>query len=79
MIRIDARFVAPPAPDYGAVSIRSDAAGAEILLDGGLVDRTSQGKTAFLRNVPVGDHEVRIREASGISFGTDFECAADPP
>jgi len=65
MIRIDARALAPPATDYGALSIRSDAAGAEILLDGGLVGRTSQDKTVFLRNVPIGDHEVRIRDASG--------------
>jgi formylglycine-generating enzyme required for sulfatase activity len=65
MLRIEARPVSDPAADYGAVSIRSDAAGAEIRLDGGLVDRTSQDKTALLRNVPVGDHEVRIREASG--------------
>lgn len=65
MLRIEARLAAPRATDYGALSIRTDAAGAEILLDGGLVGRTSQDKTAFLRNVPVGDHELRIHEASG--------------
>jgi len=65
MLRIDARPVSAPATDYGHVSIRSDSAGAEIFLDGGLVGRTSHDKTAFLRNVRVGDHEAQIREASG--------------
>jgi formylglycine-generating enzyme required for sulfatase activity len=66
MLQIDTRVVAPPAAEYGALSIRSDSAGAAIRLDGGLVDRTSANRTAFLRNVPVGEHEVRIREASGL-------------
>jgi formylglycine-generating enzyme required for sulfatase activity len=65
MLRIGARPVAPSATDYGAVSIRSEVSGAEILLDGGLVGRTSQDKRAFLRNVPVGDHDLRVRETSG--------------
>jgi len=64
-LRLGTRVVAPPAADYGALSIRSDSAGAAVYLDGGLVARTSASRTAFLGNVPAGDHEVRIREATG--------------
>ncbi|PYQ32578.1 MAG: hypothetical protein DMF55_12985 [Acidobacteria bacterium] len=65
MLRIDTRVVVPPATDYGAISLRSETPGAEVLLDGGRVDRTSKEKDLLLRNVPVGDREVRIRDGRG--------------
>src|SRR5205823_3305848 len=65
MLRIDTRVVAPPAADYGAISIRSNTPGAELLLDGGRAGRTSKGQDLLLRNVPVGEREIRIRDGHG--------------
>ena len=50
---------------YGTVLITSDLDGAELLLDGGAVDRVSAGKETVLRNVLVGDREVSVRDSSG--------------
>ena len=49
---------------YGEVSIRSDTPRADILLDGGLVARTSEAPT-LVKNVVTGQREVRVRDSSG--------------
>jgi formylglycine-generating enzyme required for sulfatase activity len=65
MLHLSVQPVVLGSTDYGAVSIRSDTAGVEVFLDGGRVGRTSKGRELLLRNVIVGDREVRIRDASG--------------
>lgn len=55
----------PPTTPYGAISVRTDTVGAEILLDGGRVGRTPNENAVLLRNVQAGDREVGVRDASG--------------
>lgn len=50
---------------YSKLSVASDLDGAELLLDGGAVGRTSAGKETILQNVLVGNREVAVRDASG--------------
>ena len=57
--------LAAPATAYGAISVRTDTVGAEILLDGGRVGRTPKESAVLLRNVQAGDREVAVRDASG--------------
>ena len=65
-ISIHARLASgPPAAAYGAISVRTDETGAEVLLDGGPVGRTTDGTPLELRNVPVGAREVAVRDAAG--------------
>src|SRR4030095_9530203 len=42
-----------------------DTPGAEILLDGGFVGHVSERGSTLLKNVLVGDREVRVRDFSG--------------
>jgi formylglycine-generating enzyme required for sulfatase activity len=65
VLRVSARVAPAPATPYGALSIRTDVAGAEILLDGGRVGRTSNEKVAHLQNVPAGDRVILLRDAGG--------------
>ncbi len=65
VLRVGARPMTAPATPYGAVSIRTDTAGAEILLDGGRVGRTTNKKIAHIKNVRAGDREVLLRDAKG--------------
>jgi sulfatase modifying factor 1 len=53
---------------YGMISVSSDLDGAELRLDGGAVGRVSAGRETVLANVPVGDREVSVRDASGIEL-----------
>src|SRR3990172_3383026 len=65
LIGIRAKLAGKEGAAYGALSVSSDRAGAEILLDGGMVGRASAGKETVLTNVLVGDHEVSVRDSSG--------------
>jgi formylglycine-generating enzyme required for sulfatase activity len=53
------------ATEYGALAIVEAAAGAEILLDGGVAGRAGIDGSLLLSSVPVGQREVRIRGVSG--------------
>ncbi len=50
---------------YGVVSVLHGVEGAELLLDGGRIGATSAGGETVLRNVPVGQREVRVRDSLG--------------
>ena len=50
---------------YGEVSVVSDTPRADILLDGGVVGRTVEASPTVLRNVLVGDRDLRVRDFSG--------------
>ncbi len=63
-VRLRARSAKAPAA-YGAISIEGDVPGAEILIDGGPVGRVSERAPVTLSHVPVGEREVRLRDASG--------------
>jgi formylglycine-generating enzyme required for sulfatase activity len=54
-----------PRAAYGEVSVSADVPGAEVLLDGGLVGRIPEGRPLVVRNVPVGQREIRVRDLSG--------------
>jgi formylglycine-generating enzyme required for sulfatase activity len=54
-----------PATAFGKVSVLSDTPRADILLDGGIVARTSDGAQTLLENVLAGDRELRVRDFSG--------------
>ena len=49
---------------YGEVSVQSDTPRADILLDGGVVGRTSDEPTV-VKNVLAGQRELRVRDFSG--------------
>ena len=53
-----------PAASYGVLSVAADVPGAEILLDGGVVGRISEGTPTLLSNVRTGTREVRVRDFS---------------
>jgi sulfatase modifying factor 1 len=66
LLRIRASILGrEPAVAYGRISVTADVPGAEILLDGGFVGRTSELSPTVLRNVPAGKREVRVRDFSG--------------
>ena len=54
-----------PAVAYGEVSVQSDTPRADILLDGGVVARTSGDGPTLVENVPAGERELRVRDFSG--------------
>lgn len=69
LLRIEARPV-PVSEDegaasYGTVSVTSDADGAELLLDGGVVGKISARKETILGNLVAGEREVRVQDSSG--------------
>jgi iron(II)-dependent oxidoreductase len=66
LVRLRAEALAPTlAAAYGTLSVTADVPGAQILLDGGLVGRTSEGSPAVVDNVLVGKREVSVRDLSG--------------
>ncbi|MHC4859863.1 MAG: formylglycine-generating enzyme family protein [Planctomycetota bacterium] len=65
-VRIAASRVAKESGSaYGVLVVTSGEDEADLLLDGGVVGRTSAGGETTLRNVPVGLRDVRLRDASG--------------
>jgi formylglycine-generating enzyme required for sulfatase activity len=62
---------------YGTLSVTANVPGAEVLLDGGLVGRTSQGGPTLVRNVLAGQRDVRVRDFSGREVGKDVVVEAD--
>ena len=66
MLRIRAGWAGRQgATEYGALTIMAAAPGSEILLDGGIAGHVGADGSYLLRNVPVGQREVRIRPVSG--------------
>jgi len=53
------------ATEYGALAVADAAPRSEIVLDGGVVGRAGADGSLRLPGVPVGQHEIRIRGASG--------------
>jgi formylglycine-generating enzyme required for sulfatase activity len=62
---------------YGAISIRADAAGADVFLDGGRVARMPEEKLLTLWNVPAGDTEVSLRGGAGLEAKRLVTVSAD--
>ena len=58
-------IVGERAPPDGLVRVVSEMAGADLLLDGGVVGKISEGADTLLPHVPVGLREVRASEPSG--------------
>jgi formylglycine-generating enzyme required for sulfatase activity len=56
---------AGPAASYGNLLIRSDMAGAAVMLDGNFVGRTAEEPPLIIRNVPAGSVDVSVRDFSG--------------
>ena len=54
-----------PLAAYGEVSVQSDTPRADILLDGGVVARTSDEAPTLVKNVLAGQGELRVRDFSG--------------
>jgi formylglycine-generating enzyme required for sulfatase activity len=52
-------------PGYGTLSVKADAPGAEILLDGGLVGRIRENAPTDLTGIPAGTREIVVRDFSG--------------
>jgi hypothetical protein len=50
---------------FGTVMVRSDSPGAEVLVDGGVVGRVPDSGVQTLRNLPVGEQELKVRDAAG--------------
>jgi formylglycine-generating enzyme required for sulfatase activity len=74
------RFRATPArggATYGAVAVLSDTPRAHIMLDGGIVGRTLEGTATVLRNVRVGDRELRVSDLSGREARSVVRVAAE--
>jgi formylglycine-generating enzyme required for sulfatase activity len=55
------------ATEYGALAVMAAAPGSEILVDGGVAGRVGADGSGLLPTVPVGQHEVHLRGASGPS------------
>ena len=51
--------------EYGALSVTGATPASEVLLDGGVAGHAGPDGSLLLRNVPVGQREVRLRSASG--------------
>jgi len=49
---------------YGAISVRADVPGADVLVDGGVVGRITEGHPTIVNNLVVGKREVRVRDFS---------------
>jgi formylglycine-generating enzyme required for sulfatase activity len=64
-VRCEARVLGQEVAAYGTISVTADIPGVDILLDGGLVGRTTEKGAIILRNIRVGNHEVRVRDLSG--------------
>jgi formylglycine-generating enzyme required for sulfatase activity len=54
-----------PTTAYGTIAVTADVPAADILLDGGVVGRTSEGSPTLVGNVPAGKREIRVRDLSG--------------
>jgi formylglycine-generating enzyme required for sulfatase activity len=54
-----------PAASYGEVSVQSDTPRADVLLDGGVVARTSDEAPTLVKNALAGERELRARDFSG--------------
>jgi formylglycine-generating enzyme len=66
LLRIEASTAGTtPVTAYGEISVLSDTPRADILLDGGVVARTSDEGATRLENVLAGERELRIRDLSG--------------
>jgi len=66
LVGIGVKFAGKPAgAAYGGLSVISEVDGAEILLDGGVVGKVSEGKETILKNVLVGEREVSLRGRAG--------------
>ena len=66
LLRVNAQLLGrEPAASYGAVFVRGDVPGAEILIDGGLVGRIAEGKPTRVENVLAGTREVQVKDFSG--------------
>jgi formylglycine-generating enzyme required for sulfatase activity len=65
LLRVRARPVRPLGPAYGLISTVTDAPGAAILLDGGLVGYANKEGTLQLRNVSPGERRLIARDRSG--------------
>jgi len=50
---------------YGSVTVVADVPGAEVMLDGGFVGRTTEEPPLLLENVHIGMREIRVRDFSG--------------
>jgi formylglycine-generating enzyme required for sulfatase activity len=50
---------------FGSFSIEGDVPGAYLFLEGGIVGRIPQGRPLHLQAIPVGTHELEVRELSG--------------
>jgi formylglycine-generating enzyme required for sulfatase activity len=70
LLRLEVRPAAgETASACGALSVRSDMDGAELLLDGGRVGAVVAGKELILEPVIAGEHELRARHPSGRELG----------
>lgn len=58
-------LVAERSAGYGTLAVESDVPGAEILLDGGLVGRVSEGRPFLIENIPAREWTVEVRDFSG--------------
>ena len=65
ILMFEADIVGERASPYGLVRVVSEMAGADLLLDGGVVGKIGMGADTLLPHVPVGLREVRARESSG--------------
>jgi formylglycine-generating enzyme required for sulfatase activity len=53
------------ATEYGAIAVTEAAPSSEVILDGGIAGRALADGSLLLSNVPVAQHEIRIRSTSG--------------
>jgi formylglycine-generating enzyme required for sulfatase activity len=65
------------ASPYGVVTVTTGADDAELLLDGGVVGRTSSGSETTLRYIEAGLRELRMRDSSGREIGKVVRVEAD--
>ncbi len=66
LLRLRAEILKREHPvSYGAISVSADVPGAEVLLDGGFAGRIAEGSPTILKNVLVGEREVRVRDFAG--------------
>lgn len=70
LMKISAKPAGEAGAAFGTVSVTSDLIGADLLLDGGSVGKIPSNGEFIIRNVPVGEREVRVRDASGREMRT---------